>query len=143
MKASFVSPKVAKIVSAFFLGSALLFVTPFSSHANNDKGKVTAITEDQLSVQYTGSNDNSVMFRVKFQNATAQKFSLIIKNDVGDVVYQDQFNTTDFNKAVHILNDGEFKKATFIIRVGNQQIEQRFVINRNTEIVENVVVTKL
>ncbi len=65
MKASFVSPKVAKIVSVFFLGSALLFVTPFSSHANNDKGKVTAISQDQLSVQYTGSNDNSVMFRVK------------------------------------------------------------------------------
>ena len=142
MKASFVSP-LAKIVSAFFLGSALLLATPFSSNATKDKGKVTAITEDQLSVQYTGSNDNSVMFRVKFQNATAQKFSLIIKNDVGDVVYQDQFNTADFNKAVHILKDGEFKKATFIIRVGNQQIEQRFVINRNTEVVENVVVTKL
>ena len=142
MKASFVSP-LAKIVSAFFLGSVLLVATPFSSNANNDKGKVTAITEDQLSVQYTGSNDNSVMFRVKFQNATAQKFSLIIKNDVGDVVYQDQFTTADFNKAVHILKDGEFNKATFIIRVGNQQIEQRFVINRNTEVVENVVVTKL
>ena len=142
MKASFVSP-LAKIVSAFFLGSALLLATPFSSNATKDKGKVTAITEDQLSVQYTGSNDNSVMFRVKFQNATAQKFSLIIKNDVGDVVYQDQFTTADFNKAVHILKDGEFKKATFIIRVGNQQIEQRFVINRNTEVVENVVVTKL
>ena len=133
MKASFVSP-LAKIVSAFFLGSALLLATPFSSNANNDKGKVTAISEDQLSVQYTGSNDNSVMFRVKFQNATAQKFSLIIKNDVGDVVYQDQFTTADFNKAVHILKDGEFNKATFIIRVGNQQIEQRFVINRNTEV---------
>jgi len=142
MKASFVSP-LAKIVSAFFLGSALLLATPFSSNATKDKGKVTAITEDQLSVQYTGSNDNSVMFRVKFQNATAQKFSLIIKNDVGDVVYQDQFTTADFNKAVHILKDGEFNKATFIIRVGNQQIEQRFVINRNTEVVENVVVTKL
>ena len=88
MKANFVSP-LAKIVSAFFLGSALLLATPFSSNATKDKGKVTAITEDQLSVQYTGSNDNSVMFRVKFQNATAQKFSLIIKNDVGDVVYQD------------------------------------------------------
>jgi hypothetical protein len=142
MKASFVSP-LAKIVSAFFLGSALLVATPFSSNANNDKGKVTAISEDQLSVQYTGSNENSVMFRVKFQNTAAQKFSLIIKNDVGDVVYQDQFTTADFNKAVHILKDGEFNKATFIIRVGNQQIEQRFVINRNTEVVENVVVTKL
>jgi len=142
MKASFVS-LLAKIVSAFFLGSVLLVSTPFSSNANNDKGKVTAISEDQLSVQYTGSNDNSVMFRVKFQNTAAQKFSLIIKNDVGDVVYQDQFNTADFNKAVHILKDGEFNKATFIIRVGNQQIEQRFVINRNTEVVENVVVTKL
>ena len=139
MKASFVS----KIVSASLVAIALFFVTPFSSHANNDKGKVTAISEDQLSVQYTGSDDNSVMFRVKFQNTTAQKFSLIIKNDVGDVVYQDQFNTADFNKAVHILKDGEFNKATFIIRVGNQQIEQRFVINRNTEVVENVVVTKL
>ena len=139
MKASFVS----KIVSASLVAIALFFVTPFSSHANNDKGKVTAISEDQLSVQYTGSDDNSVMFRVKFQNTTAQKFSLIIKNDVGDVVYQDQFTTADFNKAVHILKDGEFNKATFIIRVGNQQIEQRFVINRNTEVVENVVVTKL
>ena len=139
MKASFVS----KIVSASLVAIALFFVTPFSSHANNDKGKVTAISEDQLSVQYTGSNENSVMFRVKFQNTTAQKFSLIIKNDVGDVVYQDQFNTADFNKAVHILKDGEFNKASFIIRVGNQQIEQRFVINRNTEVVENVVVTKL
>ena len=139
MKANFVS----RIVTASLVAIALFLATPFSSNANNDKGKVTTISNDQLSVQYTGSNDNSVMFRVKFQNATAQKFSLIIKNDVGDVVYQDVFNTVDFNKSVHILNDGEFNKASFIIRVGNQQIEQKFEINRNTEVVENVVVTKL
>ncbi len=135
---------VVKVTSVFLVAVALLVVSPLNSRANNDKEKITKISEDQFSVSYTGSTENSVMFRVNFKNTTAQKFSLIIKNEVGDVVYQEQYNSGDLNKAIHILReDGEFKKATFIIRVNGQQLEQRFVIDRSTQVVENVVVTKL
>lgn len=128
------------------LVAVLLIANPLTSKANNkEKEKVAAaLTAKQVSVQYTGTEEGSVLFRVKFDNATAQKFSLIVKNHLGDILYSGQFTDTAFSKTVRFMTEGEDEMTpTFIIRIGNQQIEQSFSVNKSTEATEEMVVTKL
>jgi len=125
---------------------ALLVVSPFSSKASNDKEKgakeaVTPLAEGKLSVKYTGSTEEAVMFNVQFENSSAQKFWLIIKNNEGEVLFQEQFSDKHFNKNIQFLRDTDELNPTFIIRSGKDEVKHSFAINRT--MVENVVVTKL
>ena len=137
---------IKNVLFAAATGLTLLVASPLTSKANNGKEKgvkevVTPLTEGNLSVQYTGSNDDGVLFNVKFENTGAQKFWLIIKNDDGDVLFQEQFSDVHFNKNVQFLRNGEELNPTFIIRSGKQEVKHTFAVNR--KLVENVVVTKL
>lgn len=131
------------------LTAVLMIAAPFASKANNnnkEKEKVAAaaLSAKQVSVQYTGTLEGNILFRVKFDNPTAQKFSLIVKNHLGDVLYSGQFTDASFNKVVSFVSDGEDEMTpNFIIRIGSQQISQSFSVNRSTEIEEQLVVTKL
>jgi len=134
------------VLFAAATGLALLVASPFNSKANNGKEKgvkeaVAPWADGKLSVQYTGSTEDGVMFNVKFENTGAEKFWLIIKNNEGDVLFQAQFSDVHFNKNIQFLRDGDNVNPTFIVRSGKQEIKHTFVVNRT--LVENVVVTKL
>lgn len=143
MKNLNVRSAVAKISLTTLVVAFLLVCAPFTSKAGEKNEKEILVSAKQVSVQYAGYNENSVVFRVKFDNPTAQKFSLIIKNEAGDVLFQGKYSDVAFNKAVHILKDEAEMNPTFIIRVGSQKIEQTFSVTSNTDVVEDVVVTKL
>lgn len=113
--------------------SALFSVT--ANAANNTKEEAVAVLEKQVSVSYAGNEDNSVVFRVAFENPNAQKFTLIIKNEAGDVLYNGQFNDAHFSKAVHLLKDQAEMNPVFIIRSGNQKVEQAFKVSVDSEVV--------
>ncbi|BAV04483.1 hypothetical protein SAMN05421788_110218 [Filimonas lacunae] len=134
--------------TSYFAAVVLLLVmvsATFTSKANVLSGKEkeeTTISEKQVTVQYAGNEDNGVVFRVAFDNPTAQKFTLIIKNDAGDVLYNGQFNDAHFSKAIHLLKDDSEMNPVFVIRSGNQKIENAFKVSINADLADGVVVTK-
>src|SRR5690349_15232908 len=124
------------------LTAAAVAVVFFASSASaNDGGKKAGLTDEQVNVQYVGSTENQVAFRVEFENPTAEKFWLIIKNDAGDVVYRKQFNDVHFNKSVYVIKEDAEIRPTFIIRNSAGEVVRTFAVT-NT-ITENTVVTKL
>jgi len=121
----------------------LLVSNPLSGHANgiNDKKTPSGLSRDEVSIQYVGSTESNVVFSVKFENPTAQKFWLIVKNDAGETVYRQQFSDAHFSKSIYLVKDETEIHPTFVIRKGNDEVSHSFSINRT--LVENVVVTKL
>jgi len=133
MKSNFVIKTLtaAAVAVVFFAGSA----------SANDGSKKAGLTDEQVNVQYVGSTENQVAFRVEFENPTAEKFWLIVKNDAGDVVYRKQFNDVHFNKSVYVIKEDADIRPTFIIRNSAGEVVRTFAVT-NT-ITENTVVTKL
>ncbi len=108
----------------------------FSSFAATNKGG----KEVPSAVQYVGATDQGVVFNVKYDNATAEPFSLIIKNEYGDVVYQQQFKDKNFEKKVLLTKEPGEARLTFIIRSVSANVKQTFDISTTTKTVEEVVV---
>ena len=132
--------KVVKAI-AVAMTSIVLLSNPFTSKANGGNGK-TSLTEEQVSVKYQGTKDNSIVFKVEFTNPTAEKFSLIIKNDNGDVVYNQQFTDANFAKTVTFENTEAEMHPVFIIRsAGNSEIVRQFSVSKT--VTESTVVTRL
>ncbi len=134
--------QLLKAGSLVAVAGLLLVANPTNTFATPVKGKnVSHVTEEEVTVQYSGTDANSFVFRVQFENPSAQKFSLIIKNDEGVTVYQDQFNDVHFSKIVRLSKEDLDIHPTFVIRTANGEVKRSFSVNR--KITEDVVVTKL
>jgi hypothetical protein len=147
MKTNHVSTRAGKTVLAVAAVIAMFVCNPFTSQANGlpshghqDK-TAPGLTDGQVSVQYTGSDNDNVTFSVKFENPLAEKFWFIVKNDAGDIIYRQQFSDLHFAKSIVLQKDDNVIQPSFIIRKGNAEIVHRFVVSR--KFTENTTVTKL
>src|SRR5215469_6708874 len=97
---------VAKSFAVALAALVILVSNPLASHANggDNNTKKAAFADDQVTVKYIGTDESNVVFQVQFENPTGEKFSLIIKNDNGDVVFHQAFNETHFSKNVYFQN---------------------------------------
>ncbi len=140
MKSAFLSFNLKKSTSVIAtalllsLGSATLQAAPIIE-------KIVNPSDEQVSVNYVGSTENSVVFHLEFVNKAGEKFWLIIKNDAGDVVYKTAYSDVHFEKNIRLPREENEMHPTFIIRTANDQVERKFSIDRKTS--ENVVVTTL
>ncbi|MBS1915422.1 MAG: hypothetical protein JST87_04040 [Bacteroidetes bacterium] len=138
---------IVKAISVAATGAFLIAVNPANSNANPVKGskeKFAAVNESQVDVKYVGSNTESFVFRVEFNNPSAQSFFLVVKNDEGDIIYSQKFNDAHFSKTIHLLkeeNETTSIHPTFEITAGSQQVKRSFEISR--KYTEDVLVTKL
>jgi len=137
--------KVVKAIAVALTSVVVLVSNPMTSQANGggiNNTKKSSLTEEQVSVKYQGTKGNSIVFKVEFTNPTAEKFSLIIKNDNGDVVYNQQFTDANFAKTVTFENTEAEMHPVFIIRsAGNSEIVRQFSVSKT--VTESTVVTRL
>jgi hypothetical protein len=131
---------VVKTLTAAAIAVVFFVSNPLTSLAN-DGSRKTNLTDEQVTVQYIGSNADQVAFKVAFENPTAEKFWLIIKNDAGDVVYRKQFSDVHFSKSVYVQKDESDIRPTFIIRNSANEIVRQFAVT--STVTESTVVTKL
>ena len=132
---------VAKIIAVAFSAAVIVAANPLTTLANGGENKKAA-TEQQVSVKYQGTSNNVIAFKVEFENPTNEKFSLIIKNDNGDIVYHQQFNDAHFSKNVYIADADSDIHPTFVIRTaGNTEIVRQFQVSKT--VTENTVATQL
>ena len=130
-----------KVIAVALTAVLFLFGSPLTGKANGGGKKSPSITEAQVSVTYQGVSDNSLVFKVDYENLTGEKFWLIIKNDAGDVVYQKHFTDAHFGKTIYFQNTDSSINPTFVIRTGNDEVVRQFQVNKI--ITETTVVTGL
>jgi hypothetical protein len=132
---------VAATAAVLFAGSPISSFAKTVSEKNNIVNKSPEAT---LNVQYIGADDKMFEFKVEFENPAAQKFTLIVKNDEGDVVYTKEYNDVHFEKTIKLMKEGtdmENIRPTIAISVGSKLIQRSFAVE--TKVVKNVTVTKL
>jgi hypothetical protein len=140
MKPSFANFNLRKSASVLAaaglltLGSAKLQAAPIIE-------KIINPSEKQVTVNFVGVTDNNLVFHLEFENKTGEKFYLIVKNDAGDIVYQNSYNDVHFAKNIRIPKEESVMQPTFVIRTSTEQVERKFSVN--VKVSENFVVTSL
>jgi hypothetical protein len=135
--ANFNLRKSASVLAAaglLTLGSAKLQAAPIIE-------KIISPSDKQVTVNFIGVSDNNLVFHLEFENKTGEKFYLIVKNDAGDIVYQNSYNDVHFAKNIRIPKEESVMQPTFVIRTSTEQVERKFSVN--VKVSENFVVTSL
>lgn len=129
--------------SAPILAAVLLF-----SLASVAAAKAAPIIEiisnpaDQaVTVNYIGVTESDLVFRLDYDNKLSEKFWLIVKDDAGNVVYEESFKDAHFSRIIRLPKEEGKIRPTFIIHTASKNIERSFEINR--KITEDYIVTKL
>ncbi len=131
----------AKSLSTVAAALLLTFATANTYAAPVKSTNVSNPAEELVSVNYVGSTENSFVFHVTYDNKSGEKFYLIVKNDAGEVVYEQSYKDSKFAKTIHIPKESDSMTPSFVIRTATTQVERKFVVNR--QVSENVVVTNL
>jgi hypothetical protein len=135
--ANFNLKKSASVLAA----AALLSLGTAQLHAAPLIEKMVSPAEKQVTVNFIGVTENSLVFHLEFDNKTGEKFWLIVKNDAGEIVYQNAYNDIHFAKNIRIAKEDSEMNPTFVIRTAKEQVERRFSVK--SKVSENLVVTKL
>lgn len=137
---------IKKIVSAVIVAAVVSLATPSGSNAAvvAVKDSVAVSTADKAHVQYLGVAEEGLWFNIKYANPKGEKFTLLIKNAGGDVLFQGSFTDINFSKKIKILNEESGSiTPTFIIKTAdNRRIAQSFQVNTASRTVEEVIVTR-
>jgi hypothetical protein len=130
-----------KKTASVFAAAALLSLGTAKLHAAPIIEKIISPNEKNVSVNFLGASDNNLVFHLEFENKSGEKFWLIIKNDVGDVVYQKAYTDLHFASNIRIAKEEYDMHPTFVIRTSTEQVERRFSVNNKVS--ETLVVTSL
>jgi hypothetical protein len=135
--ANFNLKKAASVLAA----SALLSLGTVKLQAAPIIERIISPNEKNVTVNFLGASDNNLVFHLEFENKSGEKFWLIIKNDAGDVVYQQSFTDLHFARNIRITKEDSEMNPTFVIRTSTEQVERKFSVKNKVS--ETLVVTSL
>jgi len=93
-------------------------------------------------VTYVSADAETLSFDVRVDNASGEKFTIIVKDDKGITLYRGAFTDKDFKKRF-VLPKTDSNKLTFLVKSDSENKAESFEINNSTRVIEEVVVKRI
>lgn len=134
------------IAKRFFLGNILAAALFLSAQAkanpvlpNNDT-HVDSSAANKLDLKYVGNTNEGLEFDVKYTNLSGKYFSFVVKDENGEVLFEQSYNTKQFYKKVQLPQIGDVRSLTFSILNEKNRLVQAKEVKISTSFVEDVLV---
>jgi len=125
------------VLSLLFAGVSLV------SLANGPHGPVGDKNESTAEIKYIGANDGEFFFNVLYNNAAGTRFSLAIQDEYGNQLYQGVYSDKKFDKKFKLADPESYGKLVFVIRNFGDNSIQRFEVNSDSRLIEDVQVKEV
>ena len=93
------------------------------------------------SVKHISTTNDKIVFQLLLDNEAGEKFSVSIKDIIGNTLFQDVYSDKKFDKRFVFDKSENLGKLTFVLKSLKDNETQVFEINTVTRVVENVDVT--
>jgi len=137
---------IRKVV-VFSLFTFTLAGTSLVSRANNGnegkKGSAGSTNANTADVKYITDKDGGYLFNVVYNNISNSRFSVVILDANGDQLFQSHYSDKQFNRKFKLAQPEEFGRLTFIIRNLADNTVQRFEVDANSRLVEDIEVKEV
>jgi hypothetical protein len=94
-------------------------------------------------VKYIGAQEDGTLFNVLYNNKTGAKFTVTVLDGEGNRIYQAIYSDRNFNKKYKVLDAGSYGKLIFVIRSFADNSIQRFEVNSNAQVIEDIEVKEV
>ncbi len=125
------------VLSVLFAGLSL------ASLANGHNGPIGEKKASTAEVKCIGTGDGEYFFNVLYNNVAGNRFSVAIQDEYGNQLYQGSYSDKNFDKKFKLAEPDSFGKLVFIIRNFSDNSVQRFEVNANSRLIEDVEVKEV
>jgi len=148
MKSTIVNIRKAFAFSLLTLTLAGVSLVSLANNGNNGnddgkKGSTGASNAGTADVRYIVGSDGAYLFNVVYNNISNSRFSVVILDADGNQLFQSQYSDKKFDKKFRLAQPEEFAGLTFIIRNLADNSVQRFEVDANSRLVEDVEVKEV
>lgn len=99
--------------------------------------------DPSVAIRYVGSLNEQPVFQIDFENTEAETYYISIRDDEGNVLYNEKVKDAKYSKKFKIEHGSEYARLTFTLSNDRQRKVQVYQINTNTRMIQDVVVTRL
>ncbi len=133
-----------RIVVANTLAVALFFSLQAKANTIVTKTSENIVLDSssayKLDLVYVGNSTEGLEFDVRYNNLNGKYFSFVIKDDNGDILFEQSYNNKAFYKKVQLPEVGDVKALTFSILNEKNKIVQTKEVKISTNLVQDVLV---
>jgi len=128
-------------ISRLTVGIILLLTIGTASAQTGPAGSVPGA--NPAVVRYQGAQDDMLVFNVSYSNPEGKKFVILITDQKGNQLFQDNFRDKSFYRQFKLPKVDE-DLITFAFRRGQDApVEKRFAVNINSHLIKEVAIKKL
>jgi hypothetical protein len=89
------------------------------------------------SIKHISTTTDKVIFQLSLDNEAAERFSVSIRDNDGNTLFQDFYSDKKFDKKFVFDKTADLSKLTFVIRSLKDNVTQVFEVNTVPRVVEN------
>jgi len=103
----------------------------------------TTLSETTATVKYVGTDENSYVFNVIYNNDNGEKFLLRIADREGNVLFTQTYTGKKFERRFRLMKDAIQRPLNFTIKNLKDNSIQTFRVTTTEQVVEDVVVKQV
>ena len=103
----------------------------------------TTLSEASATVKYVGTDENSYVFNVHYNNDNGDRFLLRITDREGNVLFTQTYAGKKFDRRFRLMKDAIQGQLNFSIKNLKDNSVQTFQVTTKEQVVEDVVVKKV
>lgn len=124
--------------------NAIVVATLLSVNINaSEISSHRVFNETVATVKYLGSDSNTYVFNVAYNNETGEKFQLRITDEAGNILFTGTYSDKKFDKRFRLVKEDVNGKLNFVIKNLKDNSVQTFQATATSQVVEAVVVKKV
>ena len=89
------------------------------------------------SIKHISTTNDKVIFQLSLDNEAGERFSVSIRDNDGNTLFQDFYSDKKFDKKFVFEKSADLSKLTFIVRSLKDNTSQVFEVNTVPRVVEN------
>ena len=89
------------------------------------------------SIKHISTTNDKVIFQLSLENEAGERFSVSIRDNDGNTLFQDFYSDKKFDKKYVFAKSDDLSKLTFIVRSLKDNTSQVFEVNTVPRVVEN------
>jgi hypothetical protein len=133
--------QIISAFSKFTLG--VLLITSVAAVQAQSPAHEPGENEKSAIIKYLGAQDDMMLFKVSYKNPTGEKFSVLVKDQDGSLLFQSAYTDKTFDKKFKLPRTDK-NKISFVIRnYKDADIAKNFEINVNSLFIEDVAVKRV
>lgn len=97
----------------------------------------------EIQVKYLAGDNEAMLFNLKYGNTSGSAFKLMVLNETGDVLFQDNYSGRNFKKRLRLTRLTDTEGVTFLIRPAEENVQLSYKVKVKKKVMDGLAISNM